>query len=126
MVMIRSVGYAVKVIKKHASGGQGINFLDPRFVTMTGLWPVMVTIKFYLPTFYKMLAPGRATGGKLSPHGRRRPFFRVTLTIDGPFFVHCGPIRHLFMKCGMSFVVVSPGWGGLFELNFYDKDVYLP
>ena len=28
----------------------------------------MVTIKSYLATFCKRLAPGRATGGALSPH----------------------------------------------------------
>ena len=36
--------------KKHASGGQEINPLDPRFVTVTGLWPVTVTIKNCLAT----------------------------------------------------------------------------
>ena len=57
----------VKVTKKHASGGQEINPLDPRYVTMTGLWPVVVTTKACLATFCKRLAPSRATEGKRSP-----------------------------------------------------------
>ena len=40
----------VKVTKELASGGQGINPLDPRLVTVTGLWPVTVTIKICLAT----------------------------------------------------------------------------
>ena len=36
----------VKVgVKSRASGGQRINPLDPRFVTVTDLWSVTVTIK---------------------------------------------------------------------------------
>ena len=38
----------VKVTKKHASGGQGIHPLDPRLVTVTGLWPIIFTIKSFL------------------------------------------------------------------------------
>ncbi len=34
--------------EKRASGGQEINPLDPRFVTVTDLWSVTVTIKAYL------------------------------------------------------------------------------
>ena len=53
----------VKVTRKKASGGQEINPLDPRYVSMTGQRPVMLTIKTCLATFGKRLAPGRATGG---------------------------------------------------------------
>ena len=47
----------VKVIKKHASGGQGINPLDPKYVTVTDRWSVTVTIKTCLATFPKGWLP---------------------------------------------------------------------
>ncbi len=53
----------IKVTKKHASGGQGINSLDPTCVTVTDQRSVTVTIKTCLATFCKRLAPGRAAGG---------------------------------------------------------------
>ena len=62
----------VKVTRKMASGGQEINPLDPRCVIVTDLWSVTITIKSYLATFCKRLAPGRATGGTLSQCYLRR------------------------------------------------------
>ena len=63
----------VKGAKKHASGGQGINPLDPTCVTVTDRWSVTVTIKTCLasPSYknWQKVGPGRATGGKLSRHG---------------------------------------------------------
>ncbi len=45
----------VKVTKKTGLRRPGTRPLDPRLVTMTGLWPVMVTIKFVWQTrLYKI------------------------------------------------------------------------
>ncbi len=67
----------VKVgVKSRASGGQEINPLDPRFVTMT------VTIKIRLATFCERLAPGRATGGFFMSRFVMRDFFGNSANIS--------------------------------------------
>ena len=67
----------VKVTQKQASGGQEINPLDPRLVTMTGLWPVMVTIKVCLANFRRI-----ASGGEVS-HLESRLHMRFTPRTSG-------------------------------------------
>ncbi len=61
----------VKVTKKHASGGQGINPLAATLVPMTGQRPVMGTIKICLATVTKGWLPAGPPEAILSPYGLR-------------------------------------------------------
>ncbi len=59
----------VKVTKKHASGGQGINPLDPRFVTVMDQGSITVTVNVCLATFSKGGLPAGPPEASLTRQG---------------------------------------------------------